>query len=87
MFWMRTPKSPKAVTKAGMVAMTVGVAAQLMPGGHAGFYGLEHAIPETDSGADGVASGCSCFRLPRRIAATKLVQQQPGERTVGFFIH
>lgn len=58
-----------------------------MPGGHVGFYGLEHAIPETDSGADGVASGCFCFRVPHRIAATKLVQQQQGERAVGFLIH
>jgi hypothetical protein len=41
---------------------------------------LEHIIPETDSGADGVASGCFCFCLPHRIAATKLVQQQHGER-------
>src|SRR6266446_8924556 len=58
-----------------------------MPGGQAGFYGLEHAIPETDSGADGFASGCFGFGLPHRIAATKLVQQQKGERAVGFLIH
>ena len=58
-----------------------------MPKGHIGFYGLEHAIPEMDSGADGVASGCGCFGLPHRIAATKLDQQQQGERAVGFLIH
>jgi len=35
---------------------------------------MEHAIPETDSGADGIASGCFCLCLPHRIAAAKLVQ-------------
>jgi len=42
-----------------------------MSRGHVGFYGMEHAIPETDSGADGIASGCFCLCLPHRIAAAK----------------
>src|SRR5437867_2905104 len=38
--------------------------AQLMLGGHVGFYGLEHALPDTESGADGLARGRFSLRLP-----------------------
>src|SRR2546425_7327358 len=70
MFWMRTPKSTKPVTKAGMVALGVSGrhncirAAKLISMGYISLYHLWHAIPEVDSGAASISSCRVCFLPP-----------------------